>query len=878
MKKRHFLCPVLSAVIILLCIIFTTPVSAAGIDSNQPSSPSLNKTSTKDNASGLTKARKAEVIKTYGKLSLYFIENKGQVDGQVRFYERGGGHTTFFTGDGVVLALTKSGSRVEKTSHNKRTKDGERKNDKEAITEALSLSFVGANKDAKITAEGRMPGHVNYFIGNDRSKWHSNIPTYEAVTYKDLYKNIDISFYGNNKDLEHDVIVRPGGDPSSVRLAYKGIKGLKITEDGDLEVSLEHGKIIEKRPLIYQEIEGRRVAVEGGYRILSDKDGAFAYGFEVASYDMTKDVVLDPVLEYSTYLGGSYDVTGSEGIAIDSAGAAYVTGYTASTDFPLVNPIQATQSGSYDAFVTKINPAGSAIVYSTYLGGSDYDYSYDISVDSAGNAYVTGYTASPDFPLINPLQDFLKGGSDAFVTKINSAGSAFYYSTYLGGNDYDYGQGISVDSAGNAYVTGLTPSSDFPIINPVQWAFGGGTEDAFVSKITPTGSALVYSTYLGGTDFDSGNSIAVDSTGAAYVTGSTTSPDFPLINPLQAILDGGSDAFITKINPTGSALVYSTYIGGMNFDLGHDIAVDNTGAAYVTGSTTSQDFPLLNPAQWIFGGIEDAFVTKITPTGSALVYSTYLGGSDLDEGFGIAVDSAGTAYVTGYTWSNDLPLVNPIQDVMGGAFDVFVTKINPSGSNLIYSTYLGGGASEIGNSIVVDSVGAAYVTGYTSSSDFPLMNPIQGTVAFGGTDAFISKISLSPLSVVTLVITPDATSVARGSTLGYNVTATNTTATKQCFNYWENVTLPGGSTYPPYGALFGPVHLCLLPRMLLSGHLAHGVPMNAPIGAYTFNAFTGVYPIAVVSEAHFNFNVTAFNPATKKPQRSWRLLENGFRK
>jgi len=828
----------------------------------------------------ITAAQKAEAIKTYGRLPLYFIENNGEVDGQVSFYERGAGHATFFTKDGVVLSLTKSDGKVEKTSLVERIKNSGIKTDKKVITEALSLSFIGANKNTKITADDKMPGHVNYFIGNDRSKWRSDIPAFGAVTYENIYKNIDIKFYGNNKNIEHDVIVRPGGDPSAVRFAYKGIKGLQITENGGLNVSLTHGKIIEKRPVVYQEIGGKRVAVDGAYRLIKGDKGAFSYGFKVASYDKTKDLIIDPVLVYSTYLGGSGQ-DNANAIAVDSTGAVYVTGQTDSVNFPLLNPIQPILSGYMNIFITKLNPAGTSMVYSTYLGGSSGELGLDIAVDSAGNAYITGDTDSPDFPLLNPVQPSFGGVLDAFITKLNPAGSALVYSTYLGGSADEVGKSIALTGTGAAVVTGYTASSDFPVFAAIQPVYAGGSADVFITKINPSGTAFDYSTYLGGGGADYGEGIALDSSDGAHVTGSTSSTDFPLVAPIQAVFGGFFDAFEARLSPTGSALTHSTYLGGIGGDFGMAIAVDSAGFAYITGTTSSPDFPTLNAMQGVYGGgYDDAFITKINPTGTVYAYSTYLGGSFDDYGLDIALNGAGSLYITGRTNSLDFPMLTPIQGVIGGLFDSFVTKTNATGTALVYSTYLGGANTDYGYGIAVDSAGNAYVAGWTKSADFPLVSPaIVGGYGGGLWDGYVSKISdTAPLPVITLTSTPDAASVARGSTLGYNVTAANTTASRQCFKYWETVTLPDGSTYPPSGTLFGPVHLCLNAGASVSVHLTHGVPMSTPVGAYVFNAFIGTYPAPVTAEARFNFNITAFSPAAKNPKRSWKLLENGFKK
>jgi len=862
----------------LLQFLVFMPIASLAADNAK--APTLQKTE-------ITVAKKAAVAKSYGKLPLYFTENKGQVDGRVKYYEKSSGHATFFTNEGVVLALTKSIKEGKEKPSPLGNAMKENK-DKKFTTEAVRLSFIGANKTVKITSESPLPGHVNYFIGNDKTKWQSNVPTYEAVTYENIYDNIDIKFYGNNKNIEHDIIVRPGGEPSAVRFAYEGIKGLKITEDGNLRARLADGEIIEKKPIVYQVINGKRKAIHGSYRILKDEDGSFTYAYDVAAYDHTKELVIDPVLVYSTYLGGSYDDIGND-IAVDSAGNIYLTGSTLSLDFPTTGPVQGGSGFPYwkDVFVTKIDSSGSTLIYSSYFGGRLDDYSSAIAVDASGNVYITGTTSSLDFPLVSPIQATKGIVDDVFVTKIDASGSAIVYSTFLGGDYTDFGKDIAIDATGAAYVTGETQSSDFPTKNPIAGGLPpGGTypPDAFVSKINPAGSALVYSTYLGGSNFDAGRGIAVDKTGAAYITGNTSSSDYPTVSAMQ-LAPGAWAAFISKINPAGSALVYSTYLGGTSSDSGEDIEVDSSGAAYVTGSTSSSDFPLVSPIQSYTGtGYDDVFIAKVNPAGSKLVYSTCLGGSGVDRSFHIAVDSAGNAYVTGYTWSTDFPVVNPIQGVYGGGFeDAFVAVVDYSGQSFRYSTYLGGSKDEYGRGIAVDEGGNTYITGWTISQDFPLQSPLQaikqGKILTK--DAFISKIDGTPPPAVIMYINPDAPSVTRGSTLGYNVTATNTTTTRQCFNYWENVNLPGGTPYPSTGELFGPVHLCLDAGVSQTTHLTHGVPMTAPLGTYALNTYVGAYAFpgshVVVSEAHFTFDVTTFSPVTKNPRTSTRLLKNGFK-
>lgn len=806
----------------------------------------------KDQKTESATAQRDRLLKSYGRFPMFFIENMGQVAEEVKFYETGSSHATFFTEDGMVLALHKSTEKQTRTPEQRGPKEV---NEKKATTEALRLRFKGANKNIRITGEDKLPGHVNYLIGRDVSEWEKDIPTYRTITYNEVYKNIDIRFYGNNKEIEHDVIVRPGGDISALEFAYEGIKGLRVTDAGDLEVTLTSGKIIQKRPIIYQTLKGERVPVDGSYRILRQEDGHYSYGFKVASYDRTKTLVIDPVLLYSTYLGGSNGEAGY-GITIDNSGAAYITGYTISPDFPVVGPVQGFGGSTYsDAFVTKINPAGSAIVYSTFLGGSAADEGLGIVLDSSGAAYVAGKTASPDFPVLSAAQPVHGGVIDVFVTKLNPAGNAIIYSTFLGGSDEDWANAIALDSSANAYITGFSLSMDYPLAAPLQAAIGGPL-DTFITKLAPTGDAIVYSTYLGGSRGEYGFGIAVDSAGAAYVTGSTSSTDFPTAAPIQSTLRGKNDAFITKINAAGSALLYSTYLGGNDEEAGNAITIDSTGAAYVTGMTFSADFPLVIPLQGVFGGISDAFITKLSPTGSSYTYSTYLGGDDYDSAFGIAVDSLGAAYVAGYTFSMDFPLIDALDASFGGKDEAFVTEITPDGAAIVYSTYIGGQDLDYGFAIAVDEGGSAYVTGNTLSTDLPLMDPLQ-PMNGGYYDAFISKIEPAPLPLVTLTIRPDSTTVIGGGLLGYTVTATNTTDVEECFQYWERVTLPGGESYPKDKEFFGPYDLCLAPGAGESAHFTYAIPGKAPGGVYVLNAFIGTHPGVLQKSTAFNFSLTA---------------------
>ena len=695
----------------------------------------------------------AQVASGYGKLPLSFIQNDGQVDKKVKFYEKGSGHTTYFTKDGVYLSLvggageTPSPVSVINGPNDAAEQKPQKPGAQNPQAVLIKLMPLGANKNPKIVAEGVQEGKVNYFIGNDPTQWKTNVPTYQAVVYKDIYPGIDLKFYGNNQQLEYDIVVKPGADPSRVKLAYEGIQGLQVNENGDLELILVGGTILQKKPILFQDIDGKRVDVPGRFKIAPQTrhSETVSYGFEVAGFSKSHALVIDPVLVYSTYLGGSADHDRGVAIAADSTGNAYVTGYTTSTNFPTASALFGShRPGSlFDTFVTKLSASG-ALVYSTYLGGSGTEFGWGVAVDSAGNAYVTGYTSSTDFPTASALYGSSSGTPDAYVAKLNASGNALIYSTYLGGSTSDTGLSIAVDRAGNAYVTGDTDSSDFPTAAALYGSYAGGSLDSFVTKLNASGSALVYSTYLGGSEHERGWGIAVDNEGNAYVAGYTVSDDFPTASALYGSrASGDRDGFVTKLDASGSAMIYSTYLGGSRSEEAYGIAVDNAGNTYVTGDTGSDDFPTAAALYGSYAGGSDLFVTKLNASGSAFIYSTYLGGSGSEFRGAIAADRAGNAYVTGLTTSTNFPTAAALSGSLSGGTDVFVTKLNASGSALSYSTYLGGSGldSESGLGIAVDKAGNAYVTGETGSVDFPKVNPAQPVFGGGEHDAFVTKIA-----------------------------------------------------------------------------------------------------------------------------------------
>jgi len=547
-------------------------------------------------------------------------------------------------------------------------------------------------------------------------------------------------YYLEGGRLRYDWVVEPGGDPSQIVFGLEGSEKTYIDSEGRLVFMTRFGEVKLAELRVYQgdrEIGGRFVERPGGW------------GIAVGSYDPTQLLVIDPLV-YSTYIGGSGDDRGNA-IAVDGSGNAYVTGYTWSTNYDVTpGAFQTTNEGWEDVFVTKLNAAGTALVYSTYIGGSDGDEGTAIAVDGSGNAYVTGYTWSTNYDVKPGAFQTTNGGRrDVFVTKLNATGTALVYSTYIGGNSDEEGRGIAVDGSGNAYVTGYTESTNYDVTPGAFQTDGGGFyPDVFVTKLNAAGTALVYSTYIGGSGDERGHAIAVDGSGNAYVTGYTFSTDYDVTpGAFQTTNEGGLDVFVTKLNATGTALVYSTYIGGSRDDYGYGIAVDGSGNAYVTGYTSSTNYDVTPGAfQTTNGGGRDVFVTKLNATGTALVYSTYIGGSSDDFGHAMAVDGSGNAYVTGFTYSTDYDVTpGAFQTMKGGEGDVFVTKLNATGTALVYSTYIGGSGGEDGFGIAVDGSGNAYVTGFTYSTDYDVTPGAFQTTKGGEGDVFVTKVCHSTI-------------------------------------------------------------------------------------------------------------------------------------
>jgi uncharacterized protein (TIGR03437 family) len=722
----------------------------------------------------LTKSSKTDLQNSLSKLPLSFEINQGQTDPQVKFLSRGAGYSFFLTPTEAVLRVNKHAAQKSSESKNS--------------TDIVRMKIEGGNQAPQISGADAVATKSNYLRGDN-----ARIPAVEhfsKVKYRDVYPGIDLVWYGNQQQLEHDWIVAPDTDPRRIQLSFSGVESLSVAGDGDLVLNTVNGAMLQHRPVIYQELNGEHHSINGRYVI----KGEHQVGFEIDEYDTTSALIIDPILSYSTYLGGSGSSTTEAVMTVDASGNMYVAGVAASASFPVVNAGQPAfggfgPDGIGDGFIAKLNPDGTALLFATYFGGSRDDEIFGIAVGADGGIYVTGDTASINFPLKNPIQSTFVGAQSgyyhAFVSKLTGDGSALVYSTFLGGSGFqDAGNSIAVDAAGNVYVAGYTNSTNFPLVNPLQSTYRGGDYDAFVVKINPTGSALLFSTFYGGSSIDEGGKIAVDDTGI-YLNGITQSLNFPLQNALQTLYGGTGadnygDGFVAKLSLDGSTIIFSTYLGGSGDDEIFSMALGADHSVYLVGDTSSTDFPLKNPLQARFStALPDsyhAFITKLAPGGSALTYSTYLGGSgDTDVATSIAIDPAGCAYILGETTSTDFPLLNPLQATYkGGAADAFLAKLNPTGSALLFSTYLGGTNTDLGSDVRVDAIGNMYVAGLTASVDFPTRNPLQATNR-GTANLFLMKLGADEVTVGGANFNGSSI-VAKGIVSAFGLTLANTTA------------------------------------------------------------------------------------------------------
>ena len=688
-------------------------------------------------------AAEAQVLEQLETADLAFVENRGQLDKRVRFYVQGSDASLYFTDRGVRMSLSPEGTH----------KPAEGAGDTRWVIDHAFLNAAPVQPIATTRAETT----VSYFKG-DKKDWHAGLPTYESVTYPNVWPGIDLVYRGTASGLKYDLIVQPGANPNAIALAYQHAGAQITTSTGDLEITTPVGTITDTAPIAYQGSGSTRTQVP-----VSFSPTGKHYGFQVGAYNRSLPLVIDPtVLVYSGFIGGDGNDSG-RGIAVDSSGAAYVTGTTDSTDgsFPETGGPDLVFNGATDAFVAKVAPGGNSLIYAGYIGGNSFEDGNGIAVDSSGAAYVTGTTSSTEatFPVTVGPDVIINGGfSDAFVAKVAPSGTSLTYAGYIGGNDQDLGYGIAVDSSGAAYVTGTTSSTEatFPVVGGPDLV-SNGFQDAFVARVAPGGGSLTYAGYIGGNSVDEGSGIAVDSSGAAYVAGRTgsTEASFPVAGGPDVNQNGSIDSFVAKVVPGGGSLTYAGYIGGTGIDFGNGIAVDSAGAAYVTGETnsTAASFPVDDGPDLDHNGSFDAYVAKVAPNGNSLAYAGYIGGSGFEQGHGIAVDSVGAAYVTGLTNSTEasFPVIDGPELTFDGIEDVFVTKVAPDGMTLPYSGYIGGAAPDNGFGIAVDGSGAAYVTGLTGFSDQQEFRFQPGPASFptlvgpdlshnGQSDAFVAKV------------------------------------------------------------------------------------------------------------------------------------------
>ena len=706
---------------------------------------------------------------SFTSLPLAFEQNQGQTDPQVKYMARANGYTLFLTSRDAVFSFHSKSSANARLSRGRVPKL--QVNAAPGISEkpaVVRMQLVGANSSTQITAADQLPGKSNYYLGNDPNKWQTNVSQYARVAYKSVYPGIDLAYYGEQSKLEFDFMVAPASDPASIDLAFSGAQQVATDASGNLIVSSAAGDVVLHKPVAYQQEHGSRQLVDARFVV----KGKNQVSFDLGSYDRSRELVIDPTVTYSTYLGGSAEDE-AYSVAVDSSGNAYVTGATKSPNFP--GPLAA--GANFDVFVSKLNPAGSALLYSTFVGGNvgnGDNFGLGIAVNSTGT-YVVGNTSSTNFPASVTIGP--GGGVDVFVAKLDNSTGVASQLTKIGGTGNDSGNGIAVDSTGAAYIGGETDSTNFPIAGPPIQTANAGEDDGFIAKLDSNGAVLDYSTYIGGSSEDLVTGIALDGTSNAYVTGITLSANFPTSSgAFQTAQSGTADnGFVAAIKADGSAMIYSTYLGGSGTNDALAIAVDSAGEAYVTGDTNSSNFPVLNATQATLKGATDVFITKLQANGSGLLFSTYYGGTLDEAGTGIAIDAFNDVYVTGRTLSSDYPTNGtPFQSSLSGSSDAFVTELSNTGFP-VYSSFLGGTGNENSVSastvlaplgaVAVDSASNAYLAGSTdSTTGFPV-SPSALQSAFGGglADGFVTKVGAAPADF-SVAVSPATISIASGQT------------------------------------------------------------------------------------------------------------------
>jgi len=708
-------------------------------------------------------ATQAGIEAAFEQLPLTFVENHGQLDERVNYYVQGRDTTLYFTPQGVTFALTTAVDwwpapdiRADRAVVLSRAPVPALEQEKTRKRWVLKLDFVGANPDVHPAGQNQAPGVISYFTGPP-TQWKTGRPTYSRLIYADLWPGIDLIYTGMASRLKYTFLVRPGADPRQIKLAYRGTTSVKLNDTGQLVISTPLGGFTDDKPYAYQEIGGQEVEVASAYHLQADTTThEYTYSFNVGAYDTGEPLVLDPtVLVYAGFIGGGGSEIGY-GVAVDGAGNAYVSGSTTSqAGFPVtVGPDLSYNSGQ-DAFVAKIKSDGSALVYAGYIGGAGSEVGRGIAIDREGSAYLVGFTDSDEtsFPaVVGPDLSHNGGLYDAFIAKVRPDGTGLAYAGYIGGNQFDYGTGVAVDSTGNAYIAGDTASTQatFPVKVGPNLVFNGttGDTDAFVAKVSTEGSGFVYAGYIGSLGYDQADNIAVDGDGRAYIVGTTNSSytNFPVKVGPDLTLNGGNDAFIARVKSDGAELDYAGFIGGFGPDQAFGVAVDDGGNAYVAGFTMADEatFPVKIGPDLTYNGDTDAFVAKVKADGTGLDYAGYVGGAGPDWANNITVDRTGHAYVTGKTLSNETTFpVNGGPDLtFNGGADVFVAKLRADGAGLDYAGYVGGSGDESGVGVALDGRENVYIIGRTSSTEatFPVRGRLDGTYNGGDFDAFVVKI------------------------------------------------------------------------------------------------------------------------------------------
>ena len=788
-------------------------------------------------------------------MPLYFIENRGQLDPRVAYYVQGRDTAVYFTSRGVTFALTSAGEDGNGVFENASARAGGAGLREPRSRWIVRLEFVGANPDAKLAAEESASAIVSYFKGPP-DRWKAGVPTYGRLVYHDLWPGIDLVYSGTFDRLKYGFRIRPGADPRRIRLAYRGATNVGVNGNGELEVDTPVVTLEDERPSSWQETEDGRIEVETAYTVAqAPVGGAIEYGFEVGSYDRTRTLVIDPaLLVYAGYVGGSNADFGLA-VAVDGDGNAYIAGETFSseTTFPeTVGPdLTFNDTVNTDAFVAKVRSDGTGLVYAGYIGGANADTATGIAVDGPGNAYVAGRTLSTQttFPVTVGPDTGQNGGFDAFIVKVRSDGTGLDYAGFIGGAATDRASGVSVDALGHAYVVGDTSSdqSTFPETVGPSLTHSGGF-DAFVAKVSADGTGLDYAGFIGGVSDEQGLGIAVDGSGNAHVAGTTgSSGTFPAtVGPDESFNGGASDAFVARVRSDGTGLDYAGFIGGSGIDEGTGIAVDSARNAYVVGRTTStvSTFPEVVGPTLTYGGSGDAFVAKVRSDGTGLDYAGYIGGVGVEFGFGIAVDGAGSAYVTGSTSSDEttFPETGGPDDTYNGGGDAFVAKVRSDGAGFDYAGYVGGAGGDEGHGIAVDGSGA-YIAGSTSSSEMSFPVRIGPDLAAnGGADAFLAKVAeSSPTPTTTITpggptFTPTDTETPTDTPTGtHTATVTSTasptptvTSTATATNTPTRTATPTPSNTPTHTATNSPTSTNTPTSTPTSTSTATPTPSNTP--------------------------------------------------